>query len=514
VEARLIGIDRRLARGLAAVLATVLCATAAAQWVKSPQDLQREGAQKWEPAQVRLWIRRAPGEPRVVRLRVYAAEDYRKQTFEWESRFRRMIGRVNKAVEYWPGVRFEIESVRPWARTSGEASLEELLAELRRVDDGSEVDRVLGLVAAVKMVPVQLDHIGMAMMPGRHMVIRSLHDLAEYEVVRQYFDELYPVERDRLLSMRKAHKEVVVFLHEWAHTLGIIHSKRSVRVMNPAYDHHQAEMSETEARMVEAALRAGNDRAALARELLAIATDAPDPEWDPRDREVLRASLQAAPAKPTEPRREVEPALPDAVHALLDDHDELRKLRKDDDAEDKLRAAEAAMRAAKIGKASWNRVASAWAALSAPSAAVAAAEYADRYAAEAMKSWSIGARHRFALPFDSAERGLPVEREGRYARAFLAGMAGLAEPSTRAVAERTANELARDYPRMPAAKILRCGLLVRGKSYARAEAACAEAYAAQQDAIPTLRLLAELARGRHKAKQAVEWDARAEELER
>jgi len=49
---------------------------------------------------------------------------------------------------------------------------------------------------------------------------------------------------------------VVVFLHEWAHTMGLIHAPREARIMNPAYDHTQSEMSETEARMIELALSA------------------------------------------------------------------------------------------------------------------------------------------------------------------------------------------------------------------------------------------------------------------
>ena len=58
------------------------------------------------------------------------------------------------------------------------------------------------------------------------MVLRSLHDLAEFDAVRRLFDTFTDSERDAIVAARKLHKEQVIFVHEWAHTLGLIHVRR------------------------------------------------------------------------------------------------------------------------------------------------------------------------------------------------------------------------------------------------------------------------------------------------
>src|SRR5581483_11516935 len=99
-----------------------------------------------------------------------------------------------------------------------------------------------------------------------------LHDLAEYQVVKDAFDQMSSKEKDTLIAARKAHKEAVIFLHEWAHTLGVVHAQRWQRIMNPIYDSGQSQFSEIEARMIELALKRPPD---LRQQFARIARETP-----------------------------------------------------------------------------------------------------------------------------------------------------------------------------------------------------------------------------------------------
>src|SRR5207248_261734 len=80
----------------------------------------------------------------------------------------------------------EVTEVRRWDHDSA-MPLDRLLHELETVDPGRDVDLVVGLAVAVPTFPEQLHNLGMARQMGRHFVVRSLHDLAEYDLVRGAF---------------------------------------------------------------------------------------------------------------------------------------------------------------------------------------------------------------------------------------------------------------------------------------------------------------------------------------
>jgi hypothetical protein len=329
--------------------------------------------------------------------------------------------------------------------------------------------------------------------------------------VKDVFDQLLPVERERLMALRKAHKEVVVFLHEWGHTLGLIHAARDARVMNPSYHHLQSALSDTEARMVEIVLRARTDEEARG-ELRALLQREPDPDWDPRDRDRLRALVdpgrRVPPPRATAPR----PMVPAPIVQLLEQAEAEASHQQEPEAEARLRAIEAQLTGPHAASPAWERVAALWAKLGAPTFAVAAALRRDRYGAEAMKAWAIGARRRSAIPPDASARGLPPEREGTYARAVESALRAIDE-ARRADAERQAAFLEREFAALPAPVIVRCGLLLGSPSPARARAPCEEALRRQDDAIPALRFMVQLAGKLHDKRLAETHRARLADLE-
>jgi hypothetical protein len=266
----------------------------------TPRSAEHEAARRMMPVAIALAPsgRRALA-TRALKVRVYAADDYQHQTFDWQQRFRRLVERINADCAAWPGVRFVVSETRPWPHESSARAMEALVDDLVQLDPGDDVDVVIGLVAAIPAIPTSVDLSGMARIMSKHMVLRSLHDLSEYELLRREFETLSDGERDALLAARKTHKEQVVFLHEWAHTLGLTHVRRPAGIMNPAYASGQSGFDEVEARMIEAALERRRDQAGpwrrdSASDLLAIAREAPDGDWDPRDRQLLIAILDAA----------------------------------------------------------------------------------------------------------------------------------------------------------------------------------------------------------------------------
>src|SRR4051794_33693897 len=155
----------------ALVLLVLLSSTAWAQFSipglpKSRLDHQRDAARSMAPARVELQSYGAApvAELRTVRVRVWAARDYKQATFEWQSRFRRLIDRVNADVARWPGVRFELVETRAWDCASASYTMESLVDELERADRGDDVDLVVALVAAVPVVPSSMHNLGMARM--------------------------------------------------------------------------------------------------------------------------------------------------------------------------------------------------------------------------------------------------------------------------------------------------------------------------------------------------------------
>jgi len=203
---------------------------------ESPVKQERNAARELAPGGLDLSpASPATGEPRVVRLRVYADRDYRGTVLRWQTKAREQIGHVNRVVGPVFGVTFEIESFHEWDRSHAGATFDAMLDELEALDPAREVDWVLGLVTPFRGVASSIHQIGGAHLLARHFVLRGMDDEQEALALDREFKLLSPAERLRLYDDRKAHKEIVVFLHEWAHTMGALHNEDPAVIMNPAY---------------------------------------------------------------------------------------------------------------------------------------------------------------------------------------------------------------------------------------------------------------------------------------
>lgn len=190
----------------------------------------------------------------VGRIRVYASQGYRAQRAGWESRVAEMVDSAGGVLGPAFGLRLEVVETRVWDAECNPESLQECLDELAAVDPGEGVDWVIGLISAVPHFSNRFDELGMAGLPGRHFLLRDLYAAGEREAIRASFPHMVDSKRKEIFVERQKHKRLVVFLHEWAHTMGALHTRQEDAILYPADSADAAEFSEANWGLIDAAL--------------------------------------------------------------------------------------------------------------------------------------------------------------------------------------------------------------------------------------------------------------------
>lgn len=236
-------VQRGLGWLVIAALVLAACGDSAARRRARVQKLRPTGVQQQgqpEPDEPTAGPR--PTEMRTWRVRVYAGPDYRAQTLRWKAKLDKLIERANEVTRRGFAVELEVVDARAWDRTGTTDDLFGVLEDLARLDPGDDVDLVIGLITALPQVSTSLHDLGAARVLGKHMVLRGMNDAAERSLLAKATGASEDAV-EKLYQERRAHKELVVFLHEWAHTLGGIHVRDETLVMYPSYTHKQASFS-------------------------------------------------------------------------------------------------------------------------------------------------------------------------------------------------------------------------------------------------------------------------------
>ncbi len=505
------------------MLALLLCSAAPARGQILPQSLrarQSTAANRLLPAALSLRPsdQAAPlTDVAPIRLRIWATRDYRDQTVNWQQHVRVLIGRVNRLTRAWPGVEFEVVEMRPWDFDTANRPLVGVLQDLQAQDPGEDVDCVIGLASALEIVPPSLEALGYARSPGRHFVLRGVSSVSEYNQVRESFDQIDAAQREQLLSARQAHRELVIFLHEWAHTLGALHAVHSSLLMNPSYSHMQTRFDEGNARLIEAVLSAreqgpGAQRVALRKAL----SQTQEPAWEPQDRARMLESLSHDGPRAPEAPRPAEGPRPSAARAGADGAPAETKgawgpLRmaeaylaagRDQAAVAALTAAEAEL-GERPDPPGWKALSALWRRARFPSLALRAAGQAGGADAAEVDAWYTGIRRRFAIPENASALGLPPQRERDYILSLETAEAAVSGGRVR-LATQLGEQLGRDFPGLPAGPIVQCEVHLSAGRLDAARAACESALHRQEDASAAHLLLAllDLHKGRCAKAQA------------
>jgi predicted Zn-dependent protease len=220
---------------------------------------------------------------RTARLRVYATAQYQAQNVLWRQRFSDELDAVNQYLIPAFGLRLVVAEYASWAHVD-DARLEPMLDALKQHDPARDVDWVIGLASALSSTTNRFHDLGVAHVLGRHMILRGFEDLA-LEPALQGIDES---QRTRLREARRQHRQVTVFLHEWAHTLGAMHVPDEHGIMAAEYGHETRSF--------------GQDTEALLRIMLPVRLAPPAEQSIVAEARALQSYLESAPARPGQKR--------------------------------------------------------------------------------------------------------------------------------------------------------------------------------------------------------------------
>lgn len=202
----------------------------------TPRSLQLDAVKYYSPAALEKPAEApTPRARRPLKVLAYADDDYRDTVLHWEQTIRAQFARANEYTAPALGVTLQVVDVRPWSHRAPANDLKPSLEALAALEPGADVDFVVGFVNSLPTVETDHDLLGRAEVLGHRAVVRGIESPAEGDAIRKGFTALDTSEQEKLYRDRKLHKETVVLLHEWAHTLGGVHERDATRLLSAQY---------------------------------------------------------------------------------------------------------------------------------------------------------------------------------------------------------------------------------------------------------------------------------------
>jgi hypothetical protein len=449
---------------------------------KERQRLERRAAADLSPRELEV----PDGAPpvRAYQLRVWVDADYRQRP-RWRSEVEASLGRVSAYTQAAFGAKLEVD-VRAWDR-SGDLPMAEMIAALEEHDPGDGADWVVGLVTAPRGLTADYHRLGLAEIPGKYFVLRDMNDAEEARTVDQVFDELSAAERSEIYASRKRHKELLCFLHEWAHTLGHGHEAQAELVMAPAYSNRATGFSDAGVRLLRAALAARGGGQAVAK-AAAPATAAPataSPAAQPvravpaaAAAETVAAPIMPLPsaasvARTVTARDRAAAAAPAPADAVRDAYDRYRA----DDGRGAMVLLDGARPRLAPGSDDWENAVRIYLAIGALSRADELLALApDDPRVPGHRTEIARMRRETALPADAAKSGVLPEDEPEVRAAVVAATNAIVEHNLTS-ARRQLARLQKAHPKALAAEVLACGIAGADGKAAEARKRCGAALA-------------------------------------
>lgn len=454
---------------------------------ETPASQARRYLKEFAPAKLHQSATgKEPRQPlRQIRVRVHA-DTACASGVSPKSRFTTFFKQVNAFVGPGFNVQFALLEVRRWNSKLTAAQLDDMLHELVSLDPGDDVDLVVGCASPLQIETSSVHEAGRAHVLGKHLVLRPLANTEEERSFREAFFTLDQEEWQAVLAARAAHKAVVFFVHEWAHTLGGQHEREPTWLLHPHWTAKQGAFSYINTRVMEIALRhrlqTAYDPTAEAKELVDFLRTF-DSEWSKHDRDWLLGILQARAAgqavrvstahneaaRPQAPAVPEPAAVPAKLGAALEKAEALLESQDFAQALEVVNEAWAlAHELPKVPASAWPRIAQLCLNVGAFSRGEAALEKAGPNAPPTGRDVFQKARARVGLL--AAQQTVPPETEAAYTNSFW-HIVGLLNDNNLKAAELAIKKQAA-FAETPGFQVLSCELSLRKRKTAAARAAC------------------------------------------
>lgn len=228
---------------------------------------------------------------KVLRVRIAVDDAYAAENRGYEERIRELLSRASDYTRPRLGVAFEVLSFERWEHPPMHV-MTALVDQLRsqRPADGAHL--VLGFTSALSLFSTDFEQVGAAHLFGHHAVLRGIdaHVYADYLEAR--LKTVGDDEKDGVVRARVHHQETAVFLHEWAHCLGVLHDRELQYFMSPQYRDVLRDFSPASTKLLELGLRhaADDDVRVWLDEARTLQQELPASAFAPNEREALWAA--------------------------------------------------------------------------------------------------------------------------------------------------------------------------------------------------------------------------------
>ena len=263
------------------------------------------------------------GDPRPLHVRVYADAGVRALD-RWKDDLNDQLDYAGQLLQPMLGVRLTVDAIKPWDHNSPDVRAS--LAELAKLDAGSDATWVIGYIAPGDTAPKAFDELGAGGVLGRHVVVRAWAERAETDQLAPSLPEVDSPQRAEVIAAHRRHKQAVVLLHELAATLGAIDEADPSWIQHPLYSSKMSTFSDRNRDLMQLAidqrLGAGTDQT-IAHDLLEAIDKQEWGGWITASHEqvtqILRNVLDSAKAGKT---------AADVPPAVYDQFDHVRELMK------------------------------------------------------------------------------------------------------------------------------------------------------------------------------------------
>ena len=233
-----------------------------------------------------------------LRIRAYATPRYAAALVDGQAQFEQALRDANPTLAHDLSFHLELSDYQVWSGNVSDDDLSALVKAIQKEDAAEDVDWVVVLASPRHMVALSPDQLGVGLLLGRHLAIRAMSDVDEFDAIEKGFTELGEDEKAKLYAARKRHKAAAVLLHELGHTLGMPHELDQHSMMSPQYSSKASGFSGYAARLGQRALalRATLSGTELhrngARAALNVLKSAPEHTWEANSESDVEALLR------------------------------------------------------------------------------------------------------------------------------------------------------------------------------------------------------------------------------